>query len=171
MSKGPSAWRLNKTEQSSVNRDLEEWAAKQSDDLGEEELARLKEEEKKRLTRVIQEVKHKKSLEKQGAAAAKVKAKAKAAPAFGGPPLLGGGPAAEPSSGTNNAYFKKLADDLQLIYETLGDLKNEKPVPIKDGPGGGVQEPYNSSDCKKVLGSQGYTTSVRPTWCGLTFFG
>lgn len=47
MSKGPSAWRLNKTEQSSVNRDLEEWEAKQSDSLGEEELARLKEEEKK----------------------------------------------------------------------------------------------------------------------------
>ena len=46
-----------------MNRDLEEWEAKQSDSLGEEELARLKEEEKKRLTRVIQEVKHKKSLE------------------------------------------------------------------------------------------------------------
>lgn len=155
MSKGPSAWRLNKTEQSSVNRDLEEWEAKQSDSLGEEELARLKEEEKKRLTRVIQEVKHKKSLEKQGAAAAKVKAKAKAAPASGGPPLP-----LEPSSGANNAYFQKLADDLQLIYETLGDLKNEKPVPIKDGPGGGVQEPYNSSDCKKALGSQGYYISA-----------
>lgn len=149
-----------------MNRDLEEWESKQSDDLGEEELARLKEEEKKRLTRVIQETKHKRSLSKQGAAAAKGKAKAAPKAAAGGMPPLLGRTTEPPSSGANNAYFQKLSDDLQVIYETLGDLKKEKPVPIKDGPGGGVQEPYNSSDCKKALGSQSYYISA----CNLMWF-
>ena len=91
MSKGPSAWRLNKQEQNQVNKDLDAWADANSTILenSEEEFNRLKEDEKKRLTRVIQEQKHQRSLAKQSA-------KAKAAP-----PVAPVAPTPQNSSGVN----------------------------------------------------------------------
>ena len=132
MSKGPSAWRLNKQEQNQVNKDLDAWAEANSTILenSEEEFNRLKEDEKRRLTRVIQEQKHQRSLAKQSA-------KAKATPGAAAPV------APSPSSSTvNQPYFQKLSDDLLVIATELGDLKSEKPIPIqtRDVTKGGVQD-------------------------------
>ena len=144
-SNGPSAWRLNKAEQTSVNRSLSDWDDQHSQ-LQEEtpdEFTRLREEEKKRLTREIQEVKHNRSLAKQSA-------KAKATPkpkARGGSAVASAvpvGPASLEDNGVNSEYFQSLKMDLQIIAEKLGCLKSELPVPIKteDDSKGGVQ------DCK-----------------------
>ena len=72
---GPSAWRLNKAEQSQVKKDLEEWETKNAELKAQsrDEYDRKHAEEKKRLERVFQEAKHQKSMQRQSA-------KAKAAP-------------------------------------------------------------------------------------------
>ena len=143
-STGPSAWRLNKAEQSQVKKDLDRWNA-QNESLRVEspdEFDRKQAEEKKRLERAFQEAKHLKSLQKQSA-----KAKASAVKAGPAENKKDSSRATLPGmvlveSGVNDAYMQSLKNDLQVIADKLGDLKSELPVPIvqKDDEKGGVQE-------------------------------
>lgn len=73
-----SAWRLNKGEQASVDSDLATWEAALPLDLSEEEKTTLREDERKRLIRLVQQKKHDASLQKQCAAGAKTKSNANA---------------------------------------------------------------------------------------------
>lgn len=141
---GPSAWRLNKAEQSQVKKDLAKWEA-ENEQLrvdAQDEYDRKHAEEKKRLERVFQETKHLKSLQKQ-------KAKAQAQPAPSGKAsadAAGSSSAVGPGlkdSGVNESYMQSLKNDLQVIADKLGDLKSELPVPIlRDDDKGGVQEQF-----------------------------
>ena len=146
---GPSAWRLNKAEQSQVKKDLDEWGT-QHEQLrvdARDEFDRRRAEEKKRLERVFQEAKHFKSLQKQTA-----KAKASSGQAAKKPVPqddAGSSCAVRPGlhdSGVNESYMQSLKNDLQVIADKLGDLKSELPVAIQqaDDRKGGVQEHYFS---------------------------
>ena len=144
---GPSAWRLNKAEQSQVKKDLEEWETKNAELKAQsrDEYDRKHAEEKKRLERVFQEAKHQKSMQRQSA-------KAKAAPsgkaakspanqAAGSSVAVGPG---LKDVGVNESYMQSLKNDLQVIADKLGDLKCELPVPIQaaDDNKGGVQAQF-----------------------------
>ena len=141
---GPSAWRLNKAEQQAVKDDLAQWEERHESlkEESPEEFDRLKEDEKKRLTRVIQEEKHQKSLAKQGAAAAKGKGRGKQALPVSGASQATAPASASGASNVNQSYFEGLKQDLKVIAEKLGDLKGEKPVPIRTGDAskGGIQD-------------------------------
>lgn len=134
--KHPSAWRLNKGEQASVEEDLATWEATLAPDVSEEEKLTRKEEERKRLIRALQQAKHEASLQKQSVAGAKNKvkgaAKAKAQAAAGasqpsGVPL-------SPSSAegaANSEYYEQVKQDLAVVSKILGsDLKEILPMPI-----------------------------------------
>ena len=144
-SAGPSAWRLNKAEQSQVKKDMDKWEAEnaQLKAKARDEYNRKHSEEKKRLERVFQEAKHLKSLQKQSA-------KAKAAPsgkAVSPADQAGSSVAVGPGlmdSGVNESYMQSLKNDLQVIADKLGELKSELPVPIQvgDDSKGGVQAQF-----------------------------
>ena len=126
--KHPSAWRLNKGEQQAVERDLATCEASLTGNFSEEEKTRLREDERKRLVRLIQEQKHAQSLQKQSSVGAKNKMKA-------GPQLSSAHQAAmEPSSvdtTCNSEYYEFLKQDLAVISLALGaNLKEMKPTPI-----------------------------------------
>ena len=131
--KHPSAWRLNKGEQQAVERDLATWEAGLGGDMSEEEKNRLREDERKRLVRLIQQAKHDQSLQKQSNAGAKNKAKAKAA---AGKANSAGQPGADPASvmdsaACNGDYYEHLKQDLAVISQALGaNLKEMQPTPI-----------------------------------------
>ena len=160
MAPGPSAWRLNKAEQGSVNEDLEKWAGENEDlRLAEpDEFKRKKEEEKKRLTRVIQEEKHNRNLQKQGKAGAKAKAKPDNEPL--GLPVrnVSSELPGHSNSGINEAYFQSLQNDMKTIVEHLGDLKAESPVPISDSEKGGIQD--RVVECQMIIWFLNFTTLI-----------
>ena len=149
MAPGPSAWRLNRAEQQGVLTQLDAWKAANAD-RPEEEFQRMMEEEKRRLTRIVQEEKHGRNMEKQAAAKAnagaksgkgkgKAKAAAKAAAA-------NAAAAVDPSNGStvdevNREYYQSLSTDLQVIRAHLGDISAEQPEPIASAADalGGVQ--------------------------------
>ena len=145
MAPGPSAWRLNRAEQQGVLAQLDAWKAANAD-RPEEEFQRMMEEEKKRLTRIVQEEKHNRNMEKQAAAKAnggkgKGQAKAAAKAAAGNAAA-----AVDPSNGStvdevNREYYQSLTKDLQVIYAHLGDISAEQPEPIASAADalGGVQ--------------------------------
>lgn len=129
--KHPSAWRLNKGEQQAVERDLATWEAALNGDLSEEERNRLREDERKRLIRLIQEQKHAQSLQKQAGIGAKNKAKA-----AGNKALTSGqegmeSSSADQASSCNGDYYESLKQDLAVISQALGpNLKEMNPTPI-----------------------------------------
>ena len=129
--KHPSAWRLNKAEEKSVDGDLAVWEASLPVGLSQEETL-LKRRERKRLVRVIQEAKHEASLQKQHAAGAKTKAKAGQKPSAASEsqaPV-----AAETSTtttSTNSEYYECVKQDMAVIEKVLGSkLKELMPTPI-----------------------------------------
>ena len=138
--KHPSAWRLNKAEQATVEDDLRTWEASLSADVSLEEKSRLREDERKRLTRLAQQAKHDQSLVKQSKAGVKNKAKAKAAPSDLPEAEAAGG---APDPGCNQDYYERLKQDLAVIYKELGaDLTEIQPTPIaaKVGEKSGIQD-------------------------------
>lgn len=138
--KHPSAWRLNKAEEKSVEADLAAWEARQSPDTSPEELALKRSEERKRLVRVIQEAKHKASLEKQSGVAAKTKLSAKTTRSGMTIP-----DAADSSPPCNGEYYEALKQDLAVIEKALGSkLKEMMPTPIATAIGEktGVQDSH-----------------------------
>ena len=132
MAPGPSAWRLNKSDIAKVTSDLNAWKA-QNAQLPKEEFNRLVEDEKKRLTRLIQEEKFNRNAAKQANTAGKKGAGA-------APPVAMGSSSQDPSD-VNREYYQQLTDDLATIRKYLGDVVKEKPVPIAttDTSLGGVQ--------------------------------
>lgn len=130
--KHPSAWRLNKGEQQAVERDLATWEAALNGDLSEEERNRLREDERKRLIRLIQEQKHAQSLQKQAGIGAKNKAKA-----AGNKALTSGqegmeSSSADQASSCNGDYYESLKQDLAVISQALGpNLKEMNPTPLQ----------------------------------------
>ncbi|CAK9048313.1 Uncharacterized protein SCF082_LOCUS26923 [Durusdinium trenchii] len=119
--KHPSAWRLNKAEEKSVEADLAAWEARQSPDTSPEELALKRSEERKRLVRVIQEAKHKASLEKQSGVAAKTKLSAKTTRSGMTIP-----DAADSSPPCNGEYYEALKQDLAVIEKDVYQLEKAK---------------------------------------------
>ena len=138
--KHPSAWKLNKAEQNSVEQDLATWEANLATDISDEEKIRLKDDERKRLVRLVQQSKHDASLQKQSAAGAKNKAKAaKANAKDAAKPGAGSGarssgaafPAPVDTSACNGDYYEQVKQDLAVISKILGnDLKEILPTPI-----------------------------------------
>lgn len=132
-SNGPSAWRLNKAEQTQVERDLQDWEGALPADMPEEEKVVKRGEERKRLTRVLQQAKHERSLQKQHDVGSRAKGKggkgAKGA-ALGAPsdPVAS---ASDASSSCNGDYFELVKQDLAVIHKVLGNtLKDKAPLPI-----------------------------------------
>ena len=134
--KHPSAWKLNKAEQNSVEQDLATWEANLAPDISDEEKIRLKDDERKRLVRLVQQSKHDASLQKQSAAGAKNKAKAaKANAKDAAKPAAGSGAgsscAPADTSACNGDYYEQVKQDLAVISKILGnDLKEILPTPI-----------------------------------------
>jgi len=142
--KHPSAWRLNKAEEKSVDSDLAVWEASQPQDLSQEELQLA--EEKKRLVRVIQEAKHQASLNKQQTAGARVKAAASKASSPAGASTAPQVPGTGDGSTCNGDYFESLKQDLAVIEKALGSkLKEQMPTPIAAmaGEKTGVQDSHS----------------------------
>ena len=144
-----SAWRLNKAELASVDRDMVTWEGSLGAGVSEEEKALQRDEERKRLVRLIQQAKHEQSLQKQQEAGAKNKgkapAKAKAQAAAGAGAGAGAPPSATPTdtSTCNVDYYELLKQDLAVIAKALGsDLKTVLPTPIaaKVGDQTGIQD-------------------------------
>ena len=132
--KHPSAWRLNKGEQTQVDQDLALWEGSLPAETSEEEKTRLREDERKRLIRLVQQAKHDASLQKQSAAGAKNKAKAqgkaKAAPAPA-PSTASAGPSHESDAVGNYDYYEQVKQDLAVISKVLAcELKDILPTPI-----------------------------------------
>lgn len=132
--KHPSAWRLNKAEQTAVENDLATWEETLSTDISDEEKIKLKDDERKRLVRLVQQAKHDASLQKQSAAGAKTKARANAkdaAKSGGAGPSGAALPAPLDASACNGAYYEHVKQDLAVISKILGnDLKEILPTPI-----------------------------------------
>lgn len=128
--KHPSAWRLNKGEQTQVENDLATWEASLDDTLSEEEKVTLKEEERKRLVRLVQQAKHDASLQKQSAAGAK--SKGAAAKSAKGAAHSQDSPSTSPdNSSSNQEYYELVKQDLAVISKVLAcDLKEILPTPI-----------------------------------------
>lgn len=129
--KHPSAWRLNKSEEKSVDSDLALWEANLPPGLSEEETLVKRKEQRKRLIRVIQEAKHEASLQRQQTAGAKSKAAAATAkkPAASAPQA----PVAAQTSAThlNAEYYECVKQDMAVIEKVLGsNLKELMPTPI-----------------------------------------
>jgi hypothetical protein len=127
-----SAWRLNKGEQASVDSDLATWEAALPLDLSEEEKTTLREDERKRLIRLVQQKKHDASLQKQCAAGAKTKSNANAK----GAEKAAAKHVSDASSpgdgcGSNQEYYELVKQDLAVISKVLNcDLKEMLPIPI-----------------------------------------
>ncbi|CAK8992982.1 Uncharacterized protein (Fragment) [Durusdinium trenchii] len=155
--KHPSAWRLNKAEQATVEDDLRTWEASLSADVSLEEKSRLREDERKRLTRLVQQAKHDQSLVKQSKAGAKNKAKAKAAPSDLPEAEAAGG---APDPGCNQDYYERLKQDLAVIYKELGaDLTEIQPTPIA------AKDVYDLSKAQVALQCHGsYISSCNLFW-------
>ena len=133
-STGPSAWRLNKAEQSQVEKDVAAFDSSLPAEMAEEEKLLKRSEERHRLTRVIQQAaKHNKSLQKQAETGAKAKA-SKASRLIGQQGAGAGtsvGSAETSTSNCNGEYFELLKQDLAVVQKALGnDLKDKLPSPI-----------------------------------------
>ena len=132
-STGPSAWRLNKAEQSQVEKDVAAFDISLPAEMAEEEKLLKRSEERHRLTRVIQQAKHNKSLQKQAETGAKAKA-SKASRLIGKQGAVAGtsvGSAETSTSNCNGEYFELLKQDLAVVQKALGnDLKDKLPSPI-----------------------------------------
>ena len=145
-STGPSAWRLNKAELAQVETGLSLWEVGCDPDLSEEAKVVARDDERKRLTREIQQVKHNRSLEKQQNAAAGSKRKTGKQPAVVAPKEV----VAETTGSTSNVngeYFQKVNEDLAVIFKVLGArLKDKTPTPIAAASGEttGVQDSFFS---------------------------
>lgn len=143
-----SAWRLNKAEQASVERDLVTWEGSLAASLSEEEKALLREDERKRLVRLVQQAKHEQSLQKQQDAGAKNQGKAAgkaAAQAKAKAPAASASSDVTDTSACNLDYYELLKQDLAVISKALGpDLKLVAPMPIaaKVGDQTGIQDSW-----------------------------
>ena len=129
-STGPSAWRLNQSEQRQVENDLRDWEATLPEDMPDEEKILKRAEERKRLTRVLQQAKHERSLQKQQDAGSRTKGgkggKGGAAPSSGLAVSSG-----DAVSSCNGDYFELVKQDLAVIHKVLGNnLKEQAPLPI-----------------------------------------
>ena len=132
-STGPSAWRLNKAEQSQVEKDVAAFDSSLPAEMAEEEKLLKRSEERHRLTRVIQQAKHNKSLQKQAETGAKAKA-SKASRLIGKQGAGAGTSVSSAETSTSNCngeYFELLKQDLAVVQKALGnDLKDKLPSPI-----------------------------------------
>lgn len=132
-SNGPSAWRLNKAEQTQVDQDVAAFDSLLPEEMAEEEKLLKRAEERKRLTRVIQQGKHEKSLQKQAVTGAKAKA-SKASRLIGKQGANAGTSVGDVETSTSNCngdYFELLKQDLAVIHKALGNnLKDKLPPPI-----------------------------------------
>eukprot|EP00438_Fugacium_kawagutii_P024673 Skav230600 [mRNA] locus=scaffold168:96734:100132:- [translate_table: standard] len=157
--KHPSAWRLNKAEEKAVDSDLALWEANLPEGLSEEEKVLKRQEERKRLVRVIQEAKHEASLQKQQTAGAKSKAaasqKASASKPASGPPTVS-------ASGVdaNSEYYEQVKQDMAVIDKVLGsNLKELLPTPIA------AMDEYKLDKAKVALEAHGsYICSCNLYW-------
>lgn len=159
-SNGPSAWRLNKAEQKEVDQDVAAFDSSLPAEMAEEEKLLKRAEERKRLTRVIQQGKHEKSLQKQAETATKGKASKASSRMIGKQGASGGTPAGSletPTSNCNGDYFELLKQDLAVTHKALGNnLKDKLPPPIaaKVDEKSGIQDPrfYNNNmfDARKI---------------------
>lgn len=118
-SNGPSAWRLNKAELAQVETGLSLWETNCDPDLSEEAKVVARGEERKRLTRQIQQVKHDRSLEKQQNAGAPKSRKTGKQPAAAASEKDEAGTEARGSTNINGEYFQKVNDDLAVIFKVL----------------------------------------------------
>lgn len=144
-STGPSAWRLNKAELAQVETGLSLWETTCGPSLSEEAKVVARGEERKRLTREIQQVKHDRSLEKQQNAAGAPKRKTGKQPAALAPETDGGAESSMGSTNINGEYFEKVNSDLGVIFKVLGArLKDKTPTPIAatSGETTGVQDSF-----------------------------
>ena len=144
-STGPSAWRLNKAELAQVETGLSLWETTCDPSLSEEAKVVARGEERKRLTREIQQVKHDRSLEKQQNAAGAPKRKTGKQPAALAPERDGGAESSMGSTNINGEYFHKVNGDLGIIFKVLGArLKDKTPTPIAatSGETTGVQDSF-----------------------------
>lgn len=146
-STGPSAWRLNKAELAQVETGLSLWETTCDPSLSEEAKVVARGEERKRLTREIQQVKHDRSLEKQqNAAGAPRSRKTGKQPAALAPEKDGGAEVSSMgSTNINGEYFEKVNSDLGVIFKVLGArLKDKTPTPIAatSGETTGVQDSF-----------------------------
>ena len=143
-STGPSAWRLNKAELAQVETGLSLWETTCDPNLSEEAKVVARGEERKRLTREIQQVKHDRSLEKQQNAGAPKSRKTGKQPALVAPEKEAGTEASG-STNINGEYFQKVNEDLAVIFKVLGArLKDKTPTPIAatSGETTGVQDSF-----------------------------
>ena len=102
----------------------------------------MMEDERKRLTRLVQEEKHNRNNERLAIAAAKAKAKGKAKAKAAAAPEAAALPAAEVAfEGVNADYYQLLSEDLKVIHQHLGDISKDQPEPIAASADalGGVQ--------------------------------
>ena len=134
-STGPSAWRLNKAEQSRVEKDVAAFDISLPAEMAEEEKLLKRSEERHRLTRVIQQAKHDKSLQKQAEAGAKAKSSKGSARLVGKQGASAAGTSVSSvetsTSNCNGDYFELLKQDLAVIHKALGNnLKDKLPPPI-----------------------------------------
>ena len=133
-STGPSAWRLNKAEQSQVEKDVAAFDSSLPEEMADEEKLLKRSEERHRLTRVIQQAKHNKSLQKQAETGAKAKASKASSRLIGKQGAGAGtsvGSAETSTSNCNGEYFELLKQDLAVVQKALGNnLKDKLPSPI-----------------------------------------
>ena len=128
--KHPSAWRLNKAEEKSVDNDLAVWEANLPEGLSQEETLLKRNEERKRLVKVMKEAKHEASLQRQQMAGAKSKAAAGQKTSAGSESGALDATSAN-ANAANTDYYELVKQDMAVIEKVLGSkLKELMPVPI-----------------------------------------
>ena len=144
-STGPTAWRLNKAELAQVETGLSLWEVSCDPDLSEEAKVVAMDDERRRLTREIQQVKHNRSLEKQQTAASGKRKTGKQSALVA--PKEAVAETTGSTSNVNGEYFQKVNEDLAVIFKVLGArLKDKTPTPIAatSGETTGVQDSFFS---------------------------